>query len=290
MRQTNLWKAHGLGNDYLVWQGDTVLSADMVRRICHRNRGMGGDGILEPQHSVKADIGVRIWNPDASVAEKSGNGLRIFAWWCVVVQSKFADKTWFTVDTGTDVVRCFVDSEAAQVQVYMGRPYFLPSVIPSRELLWGYPLSMPDGTILQLYAVGVGNPHCMAFFEKDTDMDTLPWRQWGEYLENHALFPNRTNVQFAQIVDKENIIIRIWERGAGETSASGSSSCAVASVARKLQQIVDAVRIHMEGGVLYVHFVSTENSDWKEHGDMIVLQGPIEEVGYMEWIDRQSVT
>lgn len=264
-----LWKAHGLGNDYLVWEGGKPLHSNMVQAICHRHIGVGADGILEPMHSDRADLGVRIWNPDGSVAEKSGNGLRIFAWWHAQHRKGSHD---ITVDTGTDVVRCLVCADDGWVRVEMGRARFEPEAIPSKTLIWNesYPV---DGGEIFLWSVGMGNPHCVSFFEEFIDLDALNWREWGAALERDPRFPNRSNVQFARVLSSKQIEIRIWERGAGETAASGSSSCAVAAIARKMGWTEPVVILKMPGGELQVSI----SEDF-----MVELQGPVEEVGSIQ--------
>jgi len=267
-----LWKAHGLGNDYLVWEGGEPLNSNMVQAICHRHTGVGADGILEPTNSQRADLGLRIWNPDGSVAEKSGNGLRIFAWWYSQRQQGASE---ITVDTGTDVVRCLVNASENWVKVEMGYARFAPEDIPCTERIWNesYPV---DGGEIFLFSVGMGNPHCVSFFEDFIDLDALNWREWGAALEKDERFPNRSNVQFARVISPSRIEIRIWERGAGETSASGSSSCAVAAVARKMGWIEPVVTMSMPGGELQISISSD---------GMIELQGPVEEIGCIELAD-----
>ena len=129
------WKAHGLGNDYLVLDNppsdeNSKITASMVVKVCDRHRGLGADGLLEPQLSSRADVGVRIWNPDGSIAEKSGNGLRIFAWWWVVHQQQERTGEPFTVDTGTELVTCMVNETEGWVDVQMGQARFNPKDIP----------------------------------------------------------------------------------------------------------------------------------------------------------------
>ena len=218
-----LWKAHGLGNDYLVWEGSAnTLHARDVQKICHRTQGIGGDGILEPVQSQKSDFGVRIWNPDGSIAEKSGNGLRIFAHW--LHYEKGAPSS-FSIDTGFCVVQAHI--LAAEIAIEMGIAYWNPADIPCTETIWKSSYTI-ESQRLELYAVGVGNPHCVALFDSDQDLDDFNWVSWGAILEHDGRFPNRTNVQFAKVIDRNTVEMRIFERGAGETAASGSSSCAVA--------------------------------------------------------------
>jgi diaminopimelate epimerase len=244
-----LWKAHCLGNDYLVWEGGAgLLDAGAVRRICSRHYGVGGDGVLEPVSSSSADFGVRIWNPDGSVAEKSGNGLRIFAFW---LSARRGAGLSISIDTGSCLVTAQVEPSSRTVRVGMGPPLFEPSQIPCTEPVWGREIEV-CGAVLTLWAAGVGNPHCVAFFPRETDLDSLPWRDWGRSLERNPLFPNRTNVQFAHVVDRGGIALRIWERGAGATEASGSSASAVFAIANRLGWVGDEASLLMPGGCLEV--------------------------------------
>lgn len=265
------WKAHGLGNDYLVFEGGRragELSAPKVRVLCDRYRGIGADGILEPFETQAADFGVRIWNPDGSVAEKSGNGLRIYARWLV---SERGSPERFSVWTGACLVQCAVGE--AGISVEMGAPSFDPRVVPvlsDGELVEGE-LVLSDQT-LTVTAVSMGNPHCVVFRDGDA-LDALPWRVWGPRIEQHPRFPNRTNVQFAKCISRTEVDIRIWERGAGETQASGSSSCAVAAVGVRTGRLnAGRVRVSMPGGVLFVT-VGPEG---------LLLEGPVEVVGRFE--------
>jgi len=260
-----VWKAHGLGNDYLVWEGDeNFLTIEIVKKLCNRHIGVGGDGILEPFSSSRARYGVRIWNPDGSVAEKSGNGLRIFAWWLHHCRGAPCS---FDIDTGFGVVQAMIEQDVVSIE--MGKASFKKEDIPCLDTIWQTNHTFQTATI-SLYAVGMGNPHCVSFFPKDVDLDSLPWRDWGALLERDARFPNRTNVQFARILSENRIEIRIWERGAGETSASGSSSCAVAAAAFRMGWVGSPITMEMPGGTLQVSI----ESDFS-----VVLKGPVEEIG-----------
>jgi len=260
-----LIKSHGLGNDYLVLDSGEPLSPARVRALCHRHTGVGGDGILEPVSSSGADHGLRIWNPDGSRAEKSGNGLRIFARW--LVDHRGAPPV-FTVEVPAGVVRCEVDGVTGLVTVEMGTARLEPDAVPCTVSLRHTAVEIA-GTKLHLTAVGMGNPHCVALVD-DPDLDALPWRTWGRALETDARFPNRTNVQVARVIDRGNLEARIWERGAGETLASGSSACAVAVAARLLGRVDADVTVHMEGGTLRVLVDATLG---------VTQIGPVAEVG-----------
>lgn len=251
-----LLRGHGLGNDYLVWEADTPLSAEQVVQICDRHTGVGSDGILEPQAGGGADYGVRIWNPDGSIAEKSGNGLRIFAQW---LHDHRGAPTGFTVSTGFDTVHCAMRPDGVRVEMGIAR---------------AEPVQVPLDGGFEGVRVDVGNPHCVRFV-RDFAFD---WRTLGDAIEHHALFPNRTNVQFVTV--GERIDARIWERGAGETQASGSSSCAVAvACVYSGQRAPGMHQVHMPGGTLTVE---VERSP---EGFPVVLTGPVELVCRIELLD-----
>jgi diaminopimelate epimerase len=237
-----LEKYHGLGNDYLVLAQGPPITAALARAICDRPTGAGGDGILEPFETDAADVGVRIWNPDGSTAEKSGNGLRIFARWCV---DSGRTGRGMRLHTGACTVTAEVGDDL--ITVDMGHALFDAAAIPARTAFVDGTL---DGLPGALTTVGLGNPHAVFFVE---DPDALPWRDLGAQIERHPNFPNRTNVQFAGPPRDRTITARIWERGAGETRASGSSSCAVAAAAVRTGRLAPGrVWVQMQGGTLGV--------------------------------------
>jgi diaminopimelate epimerase len=267
-------KGHGLGNDYVVMNEADLgrpLPPKAIVRICDRNWGVGSDGILLRVPSERADFGLRIFNPDGSEAEKSGNGLRIFAKY--LRDHGHAKTTTFTVETRGGVVECqcrVEDGRVSFVTVEMGRATFrapeIPMHGPDREVV-GVPLQLSDGTALRVTAVSVGNPHCVTFVDR---LDDAECRRLGPLIETHPAFPNRTNVQFARPRARDALDILIWERGAGFTLASGSSSCGAASAAVK-NGLCDhgRVRVRMPGGELVIEV----RPDWS-----LRLEGPVAEV------------
>ena len=244
-------KYHALGNDYLVYDppsGNHEFSSEEIIRICHRNFGLGSDGILVgPLQTDKAEFGLRILNPDGSEAEKSGNGLRIFARY--LFDQKKVGSSPFTVDTLGGIVTCEVSDDASSISVEMGQVSFHSDVIPvsvegeAREVL-NEEINL-NGKTYKYYAGTIGNPHCVVPL---TDISEELAKQLGPELENHPLFPNRTNVQLLQILDRNRIRIEIWERGAGYTLASGSSSSAAGAVARKMGACDQEITVEMPGG------------------------------------------
>ncbi|MDH5751168.1 MAG: diaminopimelate epimerase [Deltaproteobacteria bacterium] len=259
------YKYHGLGNDYLVISPrvfGSSLPPAAVRAICDRHRGPGGDGILLgplPAEEIGASAGdvpaLRIYNPDGSEGEKSGNGLRIFIrhlW-----EQGLAPGRRFDIATRGGMVSAQVlDETGARIAVGMGRLSFqsaaLPMTGPSREVL-GEKLSVGGGE-WSINCVSVGNPHCVVLLEPGQDPSESLARRIGPELENHPLFPNRTNVQFLRVLDEHSIRIEIWERGAGYTQASGTSSCAAAGVAVRLGLCSSPVTVNMPGGSLEIRF------------------------------------
>jgi diaminopimelate epimerase len=246
-------KYHGLGNDYLVIQPDDVVGGfetSQVRLICDRNYGVGSDGILlGPLHSDTCDFRLRILNPDGSEAEKSGNGLRIFSRY--LYDQGLVHETPFTVETLGGTVTCHVREGGRTVTVEMGKVSFLSTLIPvqgeEREVL----RENMDiaGTTFEYCAATVGNPHCVILCKQ---ISPELARKYGPLIETDFRFPHRTNVQFLEVVDRRNIRIEIWERGAGYTLASGSSSTAAAAVAYKLGLCDPVITVHMPGGNLTI--------------------------------------
>jgi diaminopimelate epimerase len=248
-------KYHALGNDYIVLPPDEVideLSFERVRLICHRNYGIGSDGILfGPLESSSCDFALRIFNPDGSEAEKSGNGLRIFAR-ALWDQHLVSDKP-FTIETLGGAVSCTVDASGKSVTVEMGQVSFsstqIPVSGPPREVL-NEELQVGDQTF-KFCAATIGNPHCVILSD---DLSVQETKQYGPLIESDSRFANRTNVQFMKVIDRKNIQIEIWERGAGYTLASGSSSIAAAAVAKKLKLCEADILVHMPGGKLRLKF------------------------------------
>ena len=248
-------KYHALGNDYIVIHPAEIeneLVQDVIRLICHRNYGIGADGILlGPFDSQFCDFALRIFNPDGSEAEKSGNGLRIFARY--LWDEHIVGQQRFTVETLGGVVPCEVDAGGETVKVEMGEVSFDSRVIPiegpAREVL-NEAIEI-DGQVLRFCAATVGNPHCIVLSEHPTPDEA---HRYGPLIETDPRFPNRTNVQFMKVLDRNNIQIEIWERGAGYTLASGSSSTAAAAVAHKLGLCDRDITVHMPGGNLRIQF------------------------------------
>lgn len=255
----DFYKYHGLGNDYLVIDPNRIsfklnLTEENIKLICHRNYGAGSDGILYGPIMNGDKITFKIFNPDGSEAEKSGNGIRIFALY--VLDQSYVTERYFDLYTkGGRVSIELIDPKTNMIKVDMGEYSFISSKIPTL---------LAEGEVLEkeievlgfherISCINIGNPHCVLI--KDEATETLA-RTLGPALENHALFPNRINVQIVEVLDKFNIKIEIWERGAGYTLASGTSSSAAACVAHKLGLVEKDVVVHMPGGSVKVEIAN----------------------------------
>jgi diaminopimelate epimerase len=271
-------RSHGLGNDYLVMD-PAVLSFQLtpanIIRICNRNTGVGSDGILALEKTGTAEAKLRIYNPDGSEAEKSGNGLRIFCKF--LFEHGYTTKSFFEIETAGGRVQAqlhLVVGKAVAVTVDMGKAEFSAAKIPvnvpkgEAEVLDKMIPLAESGNGFKINCVSMGNPHCVIFMKNIEEAENAA-REFGSAIENHPLFPNRTNVQFAVVDNRKEVSIRIWERGAGYTLASGSSSCAVAAVCVKTGKTDRDLTLHMPGGDLSL--TVSEKFD-------LTMRGPVEEI------------
>ena len=266
-------KSHGLGNDYIVMvKGAQTppLTEDNIRLICDRNYGVGSDGILLLEKDIPP-FGLRIFNPDGSEAEKSGNGLRIFSKF--LYEYGYAKDKEFLIDTAGGRVRSTVRTDQSDrvvaVLVEMGTYTFDPAAVGIKDRstpMIEEELKINGDVTVKGSALSVGNPHFVFFVESIDD----PFiREYGTLIEHHPLFPKRINTQMVRVVGSNEIEIRIWERGAGYTQASGSSSCAAASCAVFLGKVKSPVTVRMPGGILRI-----EVGEDRE----LRMEGPVEEV------------
>ena len=246
-------KYHALGNDYIVLDPADVRDIpepERIAAVCRRNFGIGSDGILfGPTRTPAGTPALRIFNPDGSEAEKSGNGLRIFARYLWEKGLIGTDPATVSTPGGEVVVK--VDPDGRSVAVEMGTVSFrsedIPVTGPVREVI-NETITVHDQD-LTFCAATIGNPHCVILRDRVSPDEATAL---GPSLETDPRFPNRTNVQFMQVIDRTSLRIEIWERGAGYTLASGSSSCAAAAVARKLDLCDPNITVHMPGGTLEI--------------------------------------
>jgi diaminopimelate epimerase len=253
------FKGHGLGNDYIAVDPadlDFQLSARNVRALCDRHRGIGADGILALAASERAHFGLRIYNPDGSEAEKSGNGLRIFANY--LFATRRTRRRAFRIETPGGIVAVSLresdEGDVDRVKVVIGHASFRPQLLPCT-------LEVPElveqpvraaGRDLRFSGVSVGNPHCVVFQKAADEWTRDDLLELGPALEEHEIFPQRANVQLAAVTGPRTLSILIWERGAGETLASGTSACAAAAAGVRLGLVKSPVAVHAPGGGLEV--------------------------------------
>lgn len=276
-------KFHGFGNDYLVFEAGQLAGVkdlgSFAHRICNRHYGAGGDGIavVAPAAGNSSDFNVRIFNPDGSEAGMSGNGTRCAAAYLHYHELWTAEE--LRLQTRNGIKRYHLLEESGGAFLFrseLGQPKFDTASIPMitrqpLEQVIDYPLEVAAET-LAVSALQMGNPNCCVFVEA---FDEIDWRHLGPLIENHAAFPERTNVIFIRVRDRNNIEERIWERGVGETESSGTCSCA-AAVASVINGKTDRrVDVHAPGGLLPI--------EWRDDGE-VVLTGRAEVVYSGEWL------
>lgn len=272
-------KGVALGNDYIVIDAadlDRPLGTRAVQRICDRHRGAGSDGILVAD--LSSDIALRIINPDGTDAEKSGNGLRIFGAW-LHGQGRVATGEWFSVRLVKDTVRMRIEQELSggelMIRVEMGHATFRGedvAFLPNAGDTLDFPLDLGDGLSARVNTVSLSNPHCVVFVDA---LEQADFEKRAPRLCTHPAFAHGTNVQLARVVDGHTLEAWIWERGAGYTLASGSSSCAVAAAAVKRGFMKPGTfRVNMTGG----HTEVSISPDYD-----VILAGPAGMVVYGEF-------
>lgn len=225
MEKNSFVKSHGLGNEYVVLDSENItfeLTPKVIKKICNVNFGIGSDGVLLKESSDRADVGLRIFNPDGSEAEKSGNGLRIFCKY--IFDYGFVSRRQFTVETKGGIVNADIvevrNRKATLITVDMGRAEFRSSLIPTNfhtEEVDDEAVEV-NGTKYLVNCVSMGNPHCVVV-KDHLDLDEI--RKVGPMIEHYPMFPNRINVQFAQVVNRHEARILIWERGSRLHSCFG---------------------------------------------------------------------
>lgn len=248
-----LERYHGLGNDYLVFdpnKNELKLNKENVAMLCNRNMGLGADGILEGPFIGEKQMYLKIWNPDGSIAEKSGNGVRIFAKY--LKDSGYVQKKKYDLMTdGGPVEITYLNEDGSRLRVSMGKVSFWSDEIPvtgerreviNEDMVFG-------STLYPATCVSVGNPHCV-----------IPMREIskplvckiGNFSEVARYFPDRVNTEIMKVIDSDRIAIETFERGAGYTMATGTGACAAAAVAYKLGSTGNKVIVEMPGGELQV--------------------------------------
>jgi diaminopimelate epimerase len=268
-------KMHGAGNDFVVFDANKLTVgeeqlANVARAACNRQFGVGGDGLILVMPSRHANFRMRMFNPDGSEAEMCGNGIRVFAKY--VYDRKLHTDVVMTVETlgGVKTIKLnTVGGRVRSVRVDMGEPRLNRSEIPMRGSDNGRVVGehlKAGGKKYEITCVSMGNPHCVTFVD---NVDAFPVEKVGPEIENHASFPQRTNVEFVEVINKEEIKMRVWERGAGETLACGTGACASAVAAMLNEKTTRKVTVHLRGGDLFI--------EWLGDGK-VFMTGPAEEV------------
>lgn len=279
------YKVHGLANDFVVIDAATLADTHydiLAPQICARHTGIGADGLLvvDKAGDSQADFTLRIFNADGSEAEMSGNGIRCAT--AALYEMRRIDSPQVRIATLAGIKTLNLRSRSAKrwdLEVQMGRPSFASETIPmllptSLPQVVQYPLNV-DNQIVNVTAVSTGNPHCSVFIEA-SEFDDIDWRTLGAQLERHNYFPNRTNVEFVKVLSREELAVRFWERGVGETSSSGTGACG-ASLAAMLNGFTER-KVHVQTAAGELQVV------WQAD-DTVILTGPAEIIchGHYYW-------
>ncbi len=257
-------KWQGLGNDFIILKNQNA-TPELAKKLCDRKFGIGADGIFSAKKSDVADIAWDFYNSDGSTAQMCGNGIRCFALWAL--EHKLVDKKKFSVETLAGIIVPEI-LENSNVRVDMGKPIFEPAKIP---------VNVPDAKNFKVegfdaIALSMGNPHCVIFDKNDTSMLA---RVFGPKIEVAPIFPEKTNVEFVKILDRNTIRLDVWERGCGITLACGTGSCA-AVVAGVLRGYLDnRTQVRLPGGKLYIDYKIGENA-FMEGSAVKVFEGVLE--------------
>ncbi|NGQ97295.1 diaminopimelate epimerase [Brevibacillus sp. SYP-B805] len=270
-------KMHGLGNDYVyvdcfAQSLEGVDLPELARRVSRPHFGIGSDGLILIMRSEVANFRMRVFNNDGSEAKNCGNGLRCVSKY--VYDHGLTDQTSFTVETlggiVTPVVELGDDGKVNRVTIDMGEPRFDREAIPMtgepRSRVVGEPITV-DGRTFALTAVSMGNPHAVLMLDEVKDEDVL---HFGPLIEWHEWFPERANVEFIQVLNRREILFRVWERGSGVTLACGTGACAAAVAAILSGKTERKVTVHLLGGDLEI--------EWRESDNHVYMTGPAAEV------------
>jgi len=270
----NFTKMHGLGNDFiLIEENEIPLGQDLselAQKLCDRHFGIGADGLVIVASSDKAHAKMRIFNSDGSEAEMCGNAIRCFAKY-LYKRGRVKEKK-MSVETLAGLVHPELkleDDRAAAVCVDMGEPRFAPQNIPvilEGHKIVSHPLKVEEKEFL-ITCVSMGNPHCVIITDNVNDVDL---EKWGPIISEHPVFPQKTNVEFIQIIDPKHILMRVWERGVGETLACGTGACAAAVAGAVNEKCEREVEVSLLGGDLFIQ--------WNEKNNHVYMTGPAEEV------------
>jgi len=291
MRYINFSKFSGQGNDFIIIDAtkeEIKLSRTLISKMCDRHFGIGADGLIFVRNSRVADFYMDYYNQDGSTAEMCGNGIRCMA--DLILKKKLTNKPKIEIETlaGIKIVEAGLNSKTSAVQnikVNMGSPVFEPGKIPvditkdtgfitkksninttknsnfvnsriniKNDKIINYPVLI-KGNKFKINCLSMGNPHCVIFLDKNFNLEKIPVCSWGPVIENHPIFPRKTNVEFVRVEDKNKITIRVWERGVGETMACGTGACAASVCSIELGKVKESkVKVNLSGGFLKVYW------------------------------------
>ncbi len=286
-------KMHGLGNDFVVIDNREInlkRLPSLSKKLCDRRFGIGADQLLLLEHSRKADFKMRIYNADGSEVEMCGNGIRClgkYIWQNVLggSQDAYARKyeasiNRLAIETQAGIL--YIQKSGSQFKVNMGEPVLEPALIPVKtslvqkslknNIIKSSPLKVGDKTF-KITCVSMGNPHAVIVVK---NVDKAPVESFGPQIEKHKLFPNRTNVEFIQIIDNSNIRMRVWERGSGETMACGTGASASAVASILLGHTDRKVNVHLPGGKLTIQWSEKDNHVYMTGSAVNVFEGTVE--------------
>ncbi len=271
MVEVNFWKMHGLGNDFIIIDNrdDKIKERDMgnlAKKLCRRRFSVGADGLVFVCNSEAADVGMRIFNSDGSEAEMCGNGIRCLAKYCY--ENGIVKKKEMNVETLAGVKKLWlktIDDEVVEVKVDMGKPIFERNKIPmlGEGKCINEDLKV-NSESFKVTCLSIGNPHCIIFVD---DVKNFPVRELGPKIENHRMFPKRTNVEFVQVLSKSELYVRVWERGCGETLACGTGACASVIAGVIANKVKNKSIVHLLGGDLKI-----------DYSERVFMEGKVEKV------------
>lgn len=278
--EMNFWKMHGLGNDFVVIDdrdgkiAEKITYNDLSEKVCNRNFGIGADGLIVVLNSMTHDIRYRIFNPDGSEPQMCGNGMRCYAKY--VYDNKILDKKEFKVETLAGTIIPLVNVEESgivnTVRVDMGEPILESKKVPfisENEKSINEKIDV-DGEEVYITAVSMGNPHAVIFVE---DTENFPVKTLGPKIEKHKRFPEKTNVEFIEVISAEEMNMRVWERGAGETLACGTGASASLVAAVLNNKTNNKALIHLLGGDLTIEWNKENNHVYKTGPAELVFKG-----------------
>ena len=284
MKTIKLTKMQGLGNDFVVldyaeYEKTGLTMSELAKKLCDRNFGVGADGMIIPNltpQDKSADIGWYFYNSDGTTAQMCGNGIRCFAKYAK--DKKLVNSNKFSVETLAGIIIPEI-MEDENVRVNMSKPILEPAKIPFLgENNLNYELNA-GGKTFKINALSMGNPHCVNFTDGSEDLLKMA-KTYGPEIETHQLFPEKTNVEFIKVISKNEIDMRVWERGCGITLACGTGACAsvVAGILNNLTE--NKVKVNLLGGALTIEWQGSEDNITED----VFMSGPAEYTFFAEYI------